>query len=52
MTRHDGPASVLRAYTPTEMRRISDSAGVKVSIYRHPFWRMAAVGRRTMGDGQ
>jgi 2-polyprenyl-3-methyl-5-hydroxy-6-metoxy-1,4-benzoquinol methylase len=52
MTRHDGPASVRRAYTPAEMRRLSNSAGVRVTIYRHPFWRMAAVGRRSMDDGQ
>jgi len=52
LTRHDGPASVLRAYTPAEMRRLSDRAGVKVSIYRHPFWRMAAVGKGSMHDGQ
>jgi ubiquinone/menaquinone biosynthesis C-methylase UbiE len=45
LTRHDGPASVLRAYTPAELRRLSESAGVSVAIYTHPFWRMAAVGR-------
>jgi len=45
LTRHDGPASVLRAYTPAEMRRLSESAGVKVTVYRHPFWRMAAVAK-------
>jgi ubiquinone/menaquinone biosynthesis C-methylase UbiE len=45
LTRHDGPASVLRAYTPAEMRRLSEWAGVKVNVYRHPFWRMAAVAK-------
>jgi len=46
LTRHDGPASVLRAYTPRELERISRNAGVCVSIYRHPFWRVAVIGRR------
>ena len=45
LTRHDGPASVLRAYTPAEMRRLSEWAGVEVKVYRHPFWRMAAVAK-------
>jgi ubiquinone/menaquinone biosynthesis C-methylase UbiE len=52
LTRHDGPASVLRAYTPAELRRLSESAGVRVAIYVHPFWRMAAVGRRGVANGQ
>ena len=49
LTRHDGPASVLRAYTPAELRRLGESAGVGVRVYTHPFWRMAAVGARDDG---
>lgn len=45
LTRHDGPASVYRAFTPTELRRMGRNAGVCVTVFRHPFWRMAAVGR-------
>lgn len=43
LTRHDGPASVLRAYTPAEVRRLAARAGVPVQVHTHPFWRMAAV---------
>jgi ubiquinone/menaquinone biosynthesis C-methylase UbiE len=45
LTRHDGPASVLRAYSPAELRGIANRAGVSVRIYRHPFWRAAVVGK-------
>lgn len=44
LTRHDGPASVLRAYTPRELRHISRNTGVPVEITTHPFWRVAVVG--------
>lgn len=43
LTRHDGPASVMRAFTPVEMRRLSKQAGVAAKIYRHPFWRVGVV---------
>jgi hypothetical protein len=46
LTRHDGPASVLRAFTPMELRRLATRAEIPVRIYRHPFWRVAVVGRR------
>ena len=46
LTRHDGPASVLRAYTPAEFRLLSRLAGVQAKVYVHPFWRVAAVGER------
>ncbi|MBF6612014.1 MAG: methyltransferase domain-containing protein [Chloroflexi bacterium] len=45
LTRHDGPASVLRAYTPAEVRRMSRRVGLDTSVYKHPFWRMAVVGK-------
>jgi 2-polyprenyl-3-methyl-5-hydroxy-6-metoxy-1,4-benzoquinol methylase len=44
LTRHDGPASVYRAFTPWELRRIGRNSGVPVSIHTHPFWRVAVVG--------
>ena len=46
LTRHDGPASVLRAFTPAELRRMSNMAGVDAVVHKHPFWRAALVGRR------
>ena len=46
LTRHDGPASVLRAFTPRELRVMSRRSGVDVAIHTHPFWRVAVVGRR------
>ncbi|HVG00873.1 MAG TPA: methyltransferase domain-containing protein [Chloroflexia bacterium] len=44
LTRHDGPASVLRAFTPRELRRMAAEVGVPVSVHTHPFWRVALVG--------
>ncbi|MDQ3707051.1 MAG: methyltransferase domain-containing protein [Chloroflexota bacterium] len=45
LTRHDGPASVLRAFTPRELRRMASEVGVPVTVFKHPFWRMAVVGK-------
>ena len=45
LTRHDGPASVLRAYTPPELRRMCDIVGVDGVVHKHPFWRAVLVGR-------
>jgi len=46
MSRHDGPLSVLRAYTSGEIRALARQAGVgRVRIIRHPFCvRLAVVG--------
>jgi ubiquinone/menaquinone biosynthesis C-methylase UbiE len=44
LTRHDGPASVYRAFTPRELARMGRAAGACVTIFRHPFWRVAVVG--------
>jgi ubiquinone/menaquinone biosynthesis C-methylase UbiE len=52
LTRHDGPVSVLRAYTPDEVRRMSAELDLPLSlkgtltVHTHPFWRMAAVWRK------
>jgi ubiquinone/menaquinone biosynthesis C-methylase UbiE len=41
LTRHDGPLSVLRAYTPAELRALAASAGLaNVRISRGPFFRL------------
>lgn len=45
LTRHDGPTSVLRAFTPRELKRMAAEAGVPVSVFKHPFWRVAVVGK-------
>lgn len=45
LTRHDGPASVLRAFTPRELRRIFSGLDVSFAVHTHPFWRMAGVGK-------
>ena len=47
-TRHDGPASVYRAFTPAEIARMASNLNIRVAIHTHPFWRMAAV--RTISD--
>lgn len=48
LSRHDGPLSVLRAYTPEEIRAMAEQAGVgPISVIRHPFCvRLAVVGAR------
>lgn len=43
LTRHDGPASVYRAFTPAEFRRLGRESGVDLQIYTYPFWRVAAI---------
>jgi SAM-dependent methyltransferase len=48
LTRHDGPVSIRRAYTPSEMRRILDEAGLpRARIYTHGlYYRMTIVADR------
>lgn len=45
MSRHDGPLSVLRAYTPLEVRALCEKAGLfDVEVRRYPAWlRQCAV---------
>ena len=43
-TRHDGPASVRRAFTPPEYRKMVGLAGVhQVRLYTHWYFRIALV---------
>lgn len=47
LTRHDMPLSVLRAYTPDELRALLRHAGIRdASVTTHPLFRMAAVHRQ------
>ena len=47
LTRHDMPLSVLRAYTPDELRAFLRQAGIHdASVTTHPLFRMAAVHRQ------
>jgi ubiquinone/menaquinone biosynthesis C-methylase UbiE len=44
LTRHDMPLSVLRAYTPDELRALLREAGIPdTRVTTHPLFRMAAV---------
>lgn len=44
LTRHDGPLSVLRAFTLPELRRIADAAALEVvSLERYWFYRLVMV---------
>ncbi len=44
LSRHDGPLSVLRAFTPGEFRAMVDAAGLSgVALHRHPVFRIALV---------
>jgi 2-polyprenyl-3-methyl-5-hydroxy-6-metoxy-1,4-benzoquinol methylase len=47
LTRHDAPLSILRAWTPDELRTMAKEAGLhQASVTTHAFWRMALVARR------
>ncbi len=47
-THHDAPASVRRAYTTDEMRRmLEQSTATKVEVGRHPLYRMGAIAWKT-----
>jgi SAM-dependent methyltransferase len=47
LTRHDMPLSVLRAYTPDELRALLRQAGIPdARVTTHPLFRMAAVRRK------
>jgi ubiquinone/menaquinone biosynthesis C-methylase UbiE len=44
LTRHDGPASVRAAYTPTEIRSLLRNTGAKqIEITRHYLFRMGVI---------
>ncbi len=44
LARHDGPLSVLRAYTLGEVRALRAAAGLRdVEIHQHPLFRVALV---------
>jgi SAM-dependent methyltransferase len=44
LTRHDMPLSVLRAYTPDELRALLQQADIlDATVVTHPLFRMAAV---------
>jgi len=44
LTRHDGPASVRRSYTPEELQNLlSKSRAARVEISRHYLFRMGAI---------
>ena len=48
LTRHDMPLSVLRAYTPDELRALLREAGMPdATVTTHPLFRMAAVRHKT-----
>lgn len=43
LTRHDGPLSVLRAFTPDELLQLGNGAGRSAQVYRHFFQRIVMV---------
>jgi ubiquinone/menaquinone biosynthesis C-methylase UbiE len=52
LTRNDMPLSVLRAYTPAELRGLLRQAGVAgAEVTTHPLFRMAAVWRADTSTG-
>lgn len=41
ITRHDGPLSVVRAFTPGELLELAQAAGLlRPTVHRHPFYRL------------
>ncbi len=47
LTRHDGPMSVLRSYTDTELGALAEKAGLSGhSVTREAFWLIAVSGRK------
>lgn len=45
ITRHDGPLSVLRAFTAGELQALGSTAGLRsVSVHRHAFYRLILRG--------
>jgi ubiquinone/menaquinone biosynthesis C-methylase UbiE len=50
ITRHDGPLSVLRAFTPDELRTVARAAGLeRVRVARHFFFRLVMVAEPGVG---
>ena len=45
LTRHDGPLSVLRAFTPAELLALVQSVGLNATVHTHYFQRIVVVGR-------
>jgi ubiquinone/menaquinone biosynthesis C-methylase UbiE len=46
MVRHDGPASVRRAFRPTELEELARRAGVPAKVHRSFPFRLVLVGRK------
>lgn len=44
LSRHDGPLSVQRSFTPREFQAMAEAAGLRrVTVRRHPMFRLALV---------
>lgn len=51
LTRHDGPVSVLRAYTPPELEQLARNAGIGTfTVRRHFPFRQVLIARRPPGN--
>jgi hypothetical protein len=46
MVRHDGPASVRRAFKPHDFEEIATRAGVRASVHRSFPFRLVLVGTK------
>jgi len=46
MVRHDGPASVSRAFRPAELQEIANRAGVRARVHRSFPFRLVLVGAK------
>jgi ubiquinone/menaquinone biosynthesis C-methylase UbiE len=46
MVRHDGPASVRRAFSPRDLQAIANGAGVPARVYRSFPYRLVLVARK------
>jgi hypothetical protein len=46
MVKHDAPMSVLRAFTPSELRDVARRAGIEAEVHRSFPFRLVLVGRK------
>lgn len=52
LARHDGPVSVLKAFTPEELRALAAAAGIAdAQLHLRPLFRMTLVKDKTGGRG-
>jgi len=53
VVRHDGPLSVRRAFTPEDLSRSAERAGLEyLRVRRHPWFRLSLAGEKSPGSAR